>query len=109
MALFKKKVVEQHEEIPVAKTQDFYPVIYVADRIKEYQKQLAQKEVRSLEELRGVQTSFEAVVENNMLLQQKMDTFRDRFQSVGQVADQFDNVKTEIADSVLAKLANSIN
>lgn len=100
MALFKKKVVEQHEEIPVAKTQDFYPVIYVADRIKEYQKQLAQKEVRSLEELRGVQTSFEAVVENNMLLQQKMDTFRDRFQSVGQVADQFDNVKNEIAGSV---------
>lgn len=100
MALFKKKVVEQHEEIPVAKTQDFYPIIYVADRIKEYQKQLAQKEVSSLEELRGVQTSFEAVVENNMLLQQKMDTFRDRFQSVGQVADQFDNVKNEIASSV---------
>ena len=100
MALFKKKVVEQHEEIPVAKTQDFYPILYVADRIKEYQKQLAQKEVSSLDELRGVQTSFEAVVENNMLLQQKMDTFRDRFQSVGQVADQFDNVKNEIAGSV---------
>lgn len=102
MALFKKKVEEQHEETPaVVKTQDFYPIIYVAEQLKGYEEQLVQKEVSSLKELHGIQNSFEEVVENNMLLQQKMDVFRDRFQSVGQVANQFDNIKNEIADSVL--------
>lgn len=102
MALFKKKIEQTtKEEVSVIQKPDYYPIIYVTDRLKEYQKQLVQKEVGSLKELNGVQLSFEEVVENNTLLQDKMDMFRERFQAVGQVAGQFDDVKNEISGSVL--------
>lgn len=100
MALFKKKSVETTETIPAEKKLDFRPILQMADQLKSCQKQLSQKEEKSLDELQGAQTAFEEVVENNNLLQQQMDTFRDRFQEVGKVAHQFDDVKNEISHSV---------
>ena len=100
MSLFRKKTEENQEEVKIVKKQDFYPISHIANSLKDYQKKLVQKEVNSLEELREVQLSFDKVLEDNKIVQEKMDIFRERFQSVGQIAGQFDNVKLEIIASV---------
>ena len=79
---------------------DQYPLICIANSIKESKKQLAQKEVSSLEELRGIQDSFDAVLLRDEELKQKMDHFAEVFGSVGNSASQFDNVKSAISSSV---------
>lgn len=100
MSLFSKKVEEKQVEVKIEKKQDLYPISHIADSLKDYQKKLVQKEVSSLEELREIQLSFDKVLEDNKIMQEKMDVFRERFQSVGQVAGQFDNVKLEIISSL---------
>ena len=79
---------------------DQYPLICIANSIKESKKVLAQKEVSSLEELRGIQDSFDAVLLRDEELKQKMDHFAEVFGSVGNSASQFDNVKSAISESV---------
>ena len=58
-----------------------------------YQKQLVIKEVDSLKELREVQLSFGGVLKENDSLKEKMDSFHDVFETVGQVSGQFEDVK----------------
>lgn len=77
-----------------------YPLLHVASSLREYQKQLVLKEVSSLQELREVQLSFGGVLRENNSLKEKMDSFHDVFETVGQVSGQFEDVKREIADSV---------
>ena len=100
MAIFKKISEEKQEVLSVKKELDFYPIIHISESLKDYQKKLAEKEVSSLEELREVQLSFDQVMEDSKIMQEKMDIFRERFESVGQAADQFDHVKEEIIDSL---------
>ena len=77
-----------------------YPLLHVASSLRDYQKQLVIKEVDSLKELREVQLSFGGVLKENNSLKEKMDSFHDVFETVGQVSGQFEDVKREIADSV---------
>ncbi|GFH89060.1 methyl-accepting chemotaxis protein 2 [Lachnospiraceae bacterium] len=77
-----------------------YPLLHVASSLRDYQKQLVIKEVDSLKELREVQLSFGGVLKENDSLKEKMDSFHDVFETVGQVSGQFEDVKREIADSV---------
>ena len=77
-----------------------YPLLHVASSLREYQRQLVLKEVSSLQELREVQLSFGGVLRENNSLKEKMDSFHDVFETVGQVSGQFEDVKREIADSV---------
>ncbi len=77
-----------------------YPLLHVASSLKEYQKQIVLKEVSSLQELREVKLSFGSVLKENNSLKEKMDSFHDVFETVGQVSGQFKDVKREIADSV---------
>lgn len=77
-----------------------YPLIHVASSLKEYQKQIVLKEVGSLQELREVQISFGDVLRENNSLKEKMNSFHNVFETVGEVSGQFEDVKREIADSV---------
>ena len=100
MSLFKKKDVEVPEKVQIVEKPDLYPITHIAVSLQDYQKKLVQKEVSSLEELREMQLAFNEVMEDSASLQEKLEDFRNRFQTVGQIAGQFDEVKTEIADSV---------
>lgn len=77
-----------------------YPLIHVASSLKQYQKQIVLKEVGSLQELREVQISFGDVLRENNSLKEKMNSFHNVFETVGEVSGQFEDVKREIADSV---------
>ncbi|MDO5403399.1 MAG: methyl-accepting chemotaxis protein [Eubacteriales bacterium] len=100
MALFKKNNIQKEQKAEKKEIPNLYPVIHVAESLKDYQKQLVLKEVSSLEELRQVQVSFDAVMEENKVLQEKIEEFRENFQSVGKIAGQFGAVKEDVFASV---------
>ena len=79
---------------------DYYPLVCISNSIKTSKKELAQKEVASLEELRSIRESFGIVLERDEELKQKMSHFGDVFNSLGSAAGQFENVKNDIAATV---------
>ena len=79
---------------------DYYPLVCISNSIKESKKELARKEVASLDELRGIQDSFDKVLQMDEDLKQKMTHFGDVFSSLGNSAGQFENVKNDISATV---------
>ena len=62
MALFRKKT-EAGPEIPaVQEKKDYTPIRHIAGSVMDCKKQLVEKEVDSLEELRYIHESFEEVL-----------------------------------------------
>lgn len=96
--MFQKKKKElQNYETGVL---DLHPVSHVASCILDYQKQLAKREVESLDEMAAVQSAFELALEENTDLREKLDDLQQVFSNVGTVAGQFDQVKNKIESSV---------
>lgn len=91
----KENVISAQEE-----TLDMHPVIHVADSIIEYQKQLAEREVESLDEMADIQKAFVLATKENERLKDQVQELSSVFSDVGQIATSFDGVKNEIVDSV---------
>lgn len=98
--LFQKKN-RQKTGNAVQEERSLYPVLYVTDVLKDYQKDLLQKEVESLRELGLVSSSFDGVLGEAEQFQQKLQEFEETFASINEVAGQFEGVKEEIHSSVL--------
>lgn len=79
-----------------------YPVLHVTDSLKEYQKELADKEVQSLYELGMVKSSFADVLKKADHFQTQLQDFGDSFTNINCSAGQFANVRKGIADTVSA-------
>ncbi len=79
---------------------DYYPLVCISNSIKDSKKELARKEVASLDELRGIQDAFDRVLQMDDELKQKMSHFGDVFSTLGNSATQFENVKNDIASTV---------
>lgn len=94
----KQKQVEVKPEPKAEK--NMYPVLYVVDQLKEYQKELIQKEVDSLQELSQVSSSFDSVLNEADSFQEKLLDFGDTFLNINQASGQFVSVKGEIAQAV---------
>lgn len=76
------------------------PVLHVTDSLKEYQKDLVQKEVDSLEELSLISSSFEKVMEEADVFQNNLQDFENNFSSIEHTSERFADVKDEIGRSV---------
>ena len=72
----------------------------MAGSLKEYQKELVQKEVASLWELSLVGTSFSSVLKEADHFQAKLQDLGASFSNINQTAEQFIQVRGEIAQSV---------
>ena len=96
--MFKKK--EEKPVVTATEVIDVHPISHVADSIMMYQKQLAQREVESLDQMAGVQATFEEALQENDKLREQMEVLSEVFVDVEQIASRFDNVKNDIADSV---------
>ena len=90
----KQKTRQAQEE------KSLYPVLHVAESLKEYQKALVQKEVASLWELRQVGGSFSAVMEEADRFQDKLRDLDASFANISETTEQFLCVKSDISDSV---------
>lgn len=100
--MFGRKLKTQKENVISAQeeTLNMHPVIHVADSIIEYQKQLAEREVESLDEMADIQKAFVLATKENERLKDQVQELSSVFADVGQIATSFDGVKNEIVDSV---------
>ena len=98
--MFGRKLKTQKENVISAQeeTLDMHPVIH--DSIIEYQKQLAEREVESLDEMADIQKAFVLATKENERLKDQVQELSSVFADVGQIATSFDGVKNEIVDSV---------
>lgn len=89
------------------------PVLFVMDTLDGYRKELVQKEVDSLQELRLVKSSFDNVLREAENFQGKLQEFGQTFFNIEQVSGEFAAVKGKIDESVVqaqgevAQLKNS--
>ena len=83
MFLSRKKEVPA-QTMPVKETSGLSPILHVSESLKGYQHKLVVNEVSSLNELQEVQTAFDAVLEENADLKEKLQSLHDIFQCVGE-------------------------
>ncbi|MDE6911567.1 MAG: chemotaxis protein [Lachnospiraceae bacterium] len=93
--LWKKNGKGQNSE------KSLYPVLHVADSLKEYQKELVSKEVESLWELGMVGSSFTGVMRKADHFHDQLSEFEQSFSEINSVAGQFGQVRGAISDAVL--------
>ena len=85
---------------PVQEEKSLAPIVHVAGSLQAYQKELVQKEVASLWELSMVGNSFSGVLEGTNRFQAKLQELGDSFSNINMTAEQFDQVRAEIAQNV---------
>lgn len=95
--LLRKK---DRQSVQAREEKSLYPVLHVAGSLKDYQKELVQKEVSSLWELRQVGASFSGVLEEGDQFQEKLQGLGATFSSISLAAEQFGQVRGEIAMAV---------
>ena len=98
--LFMKKRRQKREEKRQREEKSLYPVVHVANSLKEYQKELVKKEVASLSELSMVGTAFSGVLQEAERFQAKLQDMGQSFSNINQTAEQFNQVRSEIAQTV---------
>lgn len=77
-----------------------YPILHVMGSLKDYQKDLVQKEVDSLNQLSMVNHSFQGVLRESENFQRTLQDFEETFSNINQVSGKFAIVKSDIASSV---------
>lgn len=83
------------------KTKSLYPVIYVTESLKDYQQELVQSEVATLQELSMVSKSFGDVLANSEKFRGTLENFEQTFSNINSVSGQFESVKDSISQSVV--------
>lgn len=81
-------------------TKNLFPILHVIDSLKEYRKDLIDKEVESLWELGLVGSSFKEVIKKANHFYEQLSNFEQSFAEINTVAGQFDEVRGAISVSV---------
>ncbi len=96
---FWKKSRQELRAVPES-GKSLYPVLHVMNSLKDYHRDLVQKEVDSLGEVSAIGTSFASVLNEAESFQEKLQDFGYHFSSIEQVSGEFVTVKDTIAESV---------
>ena len=84
----------------VHKPNNTRPIQHVTGSLKEYQKDLARKEVESLYELNMIGSSFYGILKEADHFHAQLTEFGQSFSNINETAEQFTGVKNEIALTV---------
>ena len=103
--MFKKKDgAEVNQQTQVVKSsvdaEKMESLVYIADSIKTFQKELVQNELNSLTEIHDMGVAVNTVMESNANLREQMDAFNEMFEAVNTSASKFEDVKVNILNSV---------
>ena len=71
-------------------------MVYVAQSLKEYEQELMQKEVDSLQELGLVNSSFHEVLREAENFYVQLQNFGQSFSNINQASSQFEGVKARL-------------
>ena len=91
---------KQEAKVVSGNENSLYPVLHVMGSLKDYHKEMVQKEVDSLWELNEIGRSFGSVVREAEDFQGKLLNFGENFSSIEQVSGEFITVKETISQSV---------
>lgn len=80
--------------------ESLYPVLHVTNSLKDYEKELVDKEVESLFELGMVGSSFAEVLKKAEHFNEKLQDFGISFTNINSAAGQFAQVREGIVDTV---------
>ena len=83
------------------RSKSLYPVLYVIGSLKDYHKELVQREVSSLWELNMVSKSFGSVLYESENFKETLREFNETFSNINTVSGQFAAVKENISQSVV--------
>ncbi|WP_022767251.1 MULTISPECIES: methyl-accepting chemotaxis protein [unclassified Butyrivibrio] len=102
--IFKKKnedvAASQAKETARDDSDRLKSLIYIANSIESFQKELVQNELNSLTEIHDMGEAVESVIESNAQLREQMDAFNEMFDAVNNSASKFEDVKVNILNSV---------
>lgn len=104
MFKFWKKEEDEAQEAVAVRTappkRDLYPIRYIVENVKAYEKKLAKNEVDSLSEMHELEESFQDIQHNNEIMKNKLDDFARVFSEMEESASRFEDVKQDIIHSV---------
>ena len=89
-----------HKKKHLTKSEELYPVLHVANSLKDFQKEIIQQEVASLQELGMISASFHGVLGESEHFQEKLQDFEQVFSNINLVTEQVTTLKNEIEHSV---------
>ena len=84
----------------VPEKKDTYPIKYIVENLRDYEKVLAENEVDSMSEMHSLENSFIDIMNNNVLMKERLDNFADVFTEKRKSVSRFDDVKEGIVKSV---------
>ncbi len=85
----------------ISKEESLYPIMHIANSLKDYRTDIVQKEVASLQKLSMVNSSFHHVLQEAEAFYEKLHDFESAFSDINNVAGQFSEVQDEITRSVM--------
>ena len=91
---------KRQEDVAAENEENLYPVVHVMNTLKEYEKEMVQKEVDSLWELNEIRGSFDTVLRETESFQERLSDFEQNFMSIEQASGGFAQVKDTVAQSV---------
>ncbi len=91
---------KSHKTPAAGDEKSLYPILHIAGSLKNYQKEMVQKEVDSLRELGLIESSFAGVVQEADAFQAKLQDFGQSFSNIDQSAGRFSEVKESIGQTV---------
>ncbi len=98
--MFFWKKNKREEYIASENEENLYPVVHVMTTLKDYHKEMVQKEVDSLWELNEIRDSFDSVLKETESFQERLADFEQNFMSIEQASAGFAEVKETVAQSV---------
>lgn len=91
---------KRQEDVAAENEENLYPVVHVMNTLKEYEKEMVQKEVDSLWELNEIRGSFGTVLKETESFQERLVDFEQNFVSIEEASGGFAQVKDTVAQSV---------
>ncbi len=91
---------KRQEDVAAENEENLYPVVHVMNTLKEYEKEMVQKEVDSLWELNEIRGSFGTVLKETESFQERLGDFEQNFVSIEEASGGFAQVKDTVAQSV---------
>lgn len=79
---------------------DYTPIKHIAKSVKDYQRELVEKEVASLNELQFIHESFDMVLKEDKELKGEMERFAEVFSGLNESSMKYEDVKMDISQSV---------
>ena len=88
---------KRQEDVAAENEENLYPVVHVMNTLKEYEKEMVQKEVDSLWELNEIRGSFGTVLKETERFQERLADFEQNFVSIEEASGGFAQVKDTVA------------